>query len=66
MNRKIVITEKSTTDLISHDSKGKIIHTAKVNARREVIIALVIFKEGTNFEDDKGPNAKDLTRHQRV
>lgn len=66
MNRKIVITKKSIADLISHDGKGKRIHNAKINARREVIIDPVIFKEETNFEDDKGPNAKDLTRYLRV
>lgn len=65
MNRKIVITEKSIAHLISHDGKGKRIHSAKINVRREVVIALVIFKEGTKFEDDKGPNAKELTRHLR-
>lgn len=66
MNRKIVRTEKSIVDLISDDGKGKRIHSAKINARREAYITLVIFKEGTNLEDDKGPGAKDLTRHLRV
>lgn len=66
MNRKIVITEKSIADLISHDGKGKRVHSAKINARREAIIALVIFKEETNFGDDKWPSVKDLTRNLRV
>ena len=66
MNRKIVITEKSIADLISHDGKGKRIHSAKITAKREVVISPVIFKEETNFEDDKGPSAKDLTRNLRV
>lgn len=66
MNRKIVITDKSIVDLISQDGKGKRIHNAKINARREAIISLVIFKEEMNFEDDKGPSAKDLNRNLRV
>lgn len=66
MNRKFVITEKSIVDLISHNGKGKRNHSAKINARREADIAPVIFKDGTNLEDDKGPSAKDLTRHLRV
>lgn len=66
MNTKIVITKKSITDLISHDGKGKRIHSTNINARREVVIALIIFKEETNFEDEKCPSAKDLTRHLRV
>lgn len=66
MNWKIVITEKSIAYLISHGGKGKRTHSAKINVRREVVMAPVIFKEGTNFEDDKGPSAKDLTRNLRV
>lgn len=66
INRKIVITEKYKVDLISHDGKWKRIHNVKINARREVVIALVIFKEETNFEDDKGLSAKDLARNLRV
>lgn len=66
VNRKIVITEKSIVDLIFHDWKGKRIHSAKINAKREAIIALVIFKAETNFEDDKGPSAKDLTNNLRI
>ncbi|KAI5446604.1 hypothetical protein KIW84_014441 [Lathyrus oleraceus] len=62
MNRKIVITEKSIADLISHDGKGKRIHSSKVTTKREVIIYPVIFKEESNFVDEKGPSAKDLTR----
>lgn len=66
MNRKIVITEKSIADLISHHGKGKRIHNAKITAKRGVVISLVIFEEETNFEDDKGSSAKDLTRNLRV
>lgn len=66
MNRKIVITEKSIVDLISHDGKGKRIHSAKITTKREATISLVIFKDETNFEDDKGPSANDLTRNLRV
>lgn len=66
MNRKIVIIEKSIADLISCNGKGKRIHNAKINAKREVGIALVIFIARTNLEDDKGPSAKDLTNHLRV
>lgn len=51
MNGKIVITEKSITDLISHNGKGKRIHGVKINAKREVVITLVIFKTGTNNYD---------------
>lgn len=66
MNRKIVITEKSIADLIAHDGKGKMIHSAKIIAKRECVISPVIFKEETNFVDEKGPSAKDLTRNLRV
>ncbi|XP_050890337.1 uncharacterized protein LOC127095731 [Lathyrus oleraceus] len=66
MNRKIGITEKSIVDLISHNGKGKRIHSAKINAKRETTIAPIIFKAGTNVEDAKGPNAKDLTNNLRL
>lgn len=66
MNRKIVITEKSIVDLISHNGKGKRIHNTKINAKREASIAPVIFKARTNLEVDKGPSAKDLTNNLRV
>ncbi|XP_050897261.1 uncharacterized protein LOC127104091 [Lathyrus oleraceus] len=66
MNRKIVITEKYIADLISHDGNGKRIHSAKINDKREVVISHVIFKVGTDFEDDKDPSAKDLTNNMRV
>lgn len=66
MNRKIVITEKSIVDLISHNGKRKRIHSAKINAKRETTIAHVILKAGTNIEDAKGPSAKDLTNNLRI
>lgn len=66
MNRKIVITEKSIADLIGHDGKGKKVHSANITAKRDADISLVIFKEGTNFADEKGPSAKDLTNNLRV
>lgn len=66
MNRKIVITEKYIVDLISQNGKGKRVHSAKNNAKREEAIAPVIFKDGTNIEDDKGPSAKDLTNNLGV
>lgn len=66
MNRNIVITEKSIVDLISHNGKGKRIHSAKINSKREATITSVIFKAGTNLEDDKGPSAKDLTNNLAV
>lgn len=66
MNRKIFITEKSIADLISHDGKGKRIHSAKITAKREASISPLIFKEETKFEDDKAPSAKDLNRNLRV
>ncbi|XP_050916319.1 uncharacterized protein LOC127131441 [Lathyrus oleraceus] len=66
MNRKIVITEKSIADTISHDGKGKRIHNAKITSKREAIISPIIFKEETNFFDEKSHSAKDLTRNLRV
>lgn len=66
MNRKIVITEKSITDLISHNGRGKRIHNAKINAKSEVTITPVIFKAGTNLYDDKGPSSKDLINNLKV
>lgn len=66
MNRKIVITEKSFANLILHNGRGKRIHSAKINAKREAKITSIIFKAGTNLDDDKGPSAKDLINHQRV
>lgn len=66
MNRKIIITGKSIVDLISSNGKGKSIHSAKINAKREAVIVHVIFKAGTNLEDDKGPTAKDFTNKLRV
>lgn len=65
-NMKIVTTEKFIADLISHNGKGKRIHNSKINAKREVVIVSVIFKAGTNFEDDKSLNSKDLTDNLRV
>lgn len=66
MNRKIVINIKSIADLLPHNGKGKRIHNAKINTKREVVIAPIIFKVGTNLEDDKRPSAKDLTNRLRV
>lgn len=66
MNRKIFITEKSIVDLILHNGNGKRIHSAKINAKREAFFSPVIFKVGTNVEDDKGPSAKELTNNIRV
>lgn len=66
MNRKIVITEKSIENLIGHDDKGKRVHSATITAKRDTDISLVIFKEGTNFADEKGPSVKDLTSNLRV
>ena len=66
MNRKIVITEKSIVDLISHIGRGKIMHSVKTNEKREAIITSVISKVGTNLGDDKSPSAKDLTNSLRV
>lgn len=53
-------------DLIGHDGKEKRVHNATITAKRDVDISLVIFKEGTNFTDEKGPSAKDLTSNLRV
>lgn len=66
MNRKIVITKKSISNLISQNGKGKRIHSAKINAKREAVIAHVIFKAGTNLEDDKGLSANDFKNNIRV
>lgn len=41
--------EKSIADLISHNGKGKRIHNAEINAKREQDIAHVIFKDGINL-----------------
>lgn len=59
MNMKIIITEKSIAELLGHDGKGKRIHSAKITAKREVVISPIIFKEETNLADEKGPSAKD-------
>lgn len=53
-------------DLIKHDGKGNIVHIATITTKRDADISLVIFKEGTNFADEKGPSAKDLTNNLRV
>lgn len=66
MNRKIFITEKSIADLIGHDGKGKRVHSATITAKRDDDISPVIFKEETNFADEKGPSVKDLIRNLRV
>lgn len=66
MYRNIVITEKPIADLIDHDGKGKRFHSATIIAERDVDISLVIFKVETNFTDEKGPSAKDLTNNLRV
>lgn len=66
MNRKIVITEKSIADLIGHDGKGERVHSVTISAKRDASITPVIFKEGTNFADEKGLSSKDLTKNLRV
>lgn len=66
MNRNIVITEKSIADLIGHDGKGKRVHCATITTKRCADISPNIFKEETNFANEKGPSAKDLTRNLSV
>lgn len=66
MNRKIVIIEKSIADFIGHDGKGKRVHNATITTKRDVDISPDIFKEGTNFADENGPNVEDLTNNLRV
>lgn len=66
INSKIVIIGKSIADLILHNGRGKIIHSAKTNAKREAKISYVIFKVGTNLDVDKGHGAKDLTNNLRL
>lgn len=66
MNKKIVIIEKSISNLIGHDGKGKRVHSATIIAKRDADISPVIFKEGANFVDENGPSTKDLTNNLRV
>lgn len=66
MNKKILITKKSIVDLMSHNGRGKRIHSVKTNAKREAKINFVIFKAGTNLDGDKCPSAKDLTNNLKV
>lgn len=66
MNRKIVITKKSIADLIGHDGKWKRLHSVTITAKRDVAISPIIFKEETNFSDEKGLSAKDLTRNLMI
>lgn len=66
MNRNIVITKKCITYFIAHDGKGKRIHNAKITPKSEIVISHVIFKEETNFSDEKGPSANDLSNNLRV
>lgn len=61
MNKKIVVTEKSIVDLISHNGCGKMVYNIKTDARWEVMVASVIFKEGTKLDEGKSQSAKDLT-----
>lgn len=66
MNRKIVVTEKSIVDLISHNGFGKRVYNAKTDAKREAMVASVIFKEGTKLDEGKDSSAKDLSDRLRV
>lgn len=66
MNRKIVTTDTSIADLIGYDGKGKRVHSATITAKRDADISPIIFKEETNFADEKGPSTKDLTRNPIV
>lgn len=61
MNRKIVVSEKSNVDLISHNGCGKWVYNIKTDSRREAIVASIIFKEGKNLDEGKSPTAKDLS-----
>lgn len=63
MNKKIIITKKYIADLISNNGKRKMVYNVKANVRREERIEFVIFKDGTNLDDGKGPSAKDLTNN---
>lgn len=60
MNRKIVVIEKPIIDIIYHNSCGKRVYNIKTDARREALVASIIFKEGTKLDEGKGPSAKDL------
>lgn len=66
MNRKIVVTKKSVTYLISHNGCGKKVYNVKFDAKRDTKVASTIFKEGTEFDNGKGPSAKDLTNNLTV
>lgn len=66
MNMKIVVTLKSFADSISYNGCGKRVYNVKTGARREAMVASIIFKEGINLDEGKGPNAKDLTDKLRV
>lgn len=63
---KIVVSEKSIADLTSHNGCGKRVYNIKTYARRETMIASVIFKEGTKMDEGKDPSAKDLSDKLRV
>lgn len=66
MNKKIMVTEKFIADLISHNGCGKKVYNIKTDVGREAMIASIIFKEGKNFDDGKGPSVKDLTDKLRA
>lgn len=66
MNMKILVIEKSIADLSSHNGCQKRVYNVKTDARREGMVASVIFNEGIKFNDGKGPSAKDLTDKLRV
>lgn len=53
INRKIMVTEKSIANLISHNGCGKRVYNVKTDARREVMVASVIFKERTKLDESK-------------
>lgn len=66
VNMKIIITEKTIADLISHNGCGKRVYNVKTAARREAMVALVTFKEGTKLDEGKSSSAKYLSNKLRV
>lgn len=66
MNRKTVSIEKLIAYLISHNGCGKRVYNVKYDAHKDSKLESVIFKEGTKFDDGKGPSAKDLIDNLRV
>lgn len=66
MNKKIVISEKSIVDFISHDGCGKKLYNIKTDIHRDAREASTIFKEEIKFDYGKNPSAKDLNDTLRV